>query len=150
MLYCTILSYTVTLQQVAVRHSRGVICHVRPVSQGMPLLLDLPLPIVDLAHAHAVFDDQFSHANAAALSFPETHWRQLEGPFLAGLPLQLLPCNGFRDNTVTAETQSAFRNWLCWEVYTASTVMLYTQAHVLSIIVSRLLLHTVATAHVTC
>ena len=55
-------------------------------------MLELPLPIVDLAHAHAVFDDQFSHANAAALSFPETHWRQLEGPFLAGLPLQLLPC----------------------------------------------------------
>lgn len=49
-------------------------------------MLELPLPIVDVAHAHAVFDDQFSHANAAALSFPETHWRQLEGPFLAGLP----------------------------------------------------------------
>ena len=54
--------------------------------QGQPLVLELPLPLVDLTHAHAVFDDQFSHANAAALSFPETHWRQLEGPFLAGLP----------------------------------------------------------------
>jgi len=48
------------------------------------LVLELPLPVVDVAHAHAVFDDQFSHANAAALSFPEAHWRQLEGPFLAG------------------------------------------------------------------
>ena len=56
------------------------------VLQGQPLVLELPLPLVDLTHAHAVFDDQFSHANAAALSFPETHWRQLEGPFLAGLP----------------------------------------------------------------
>lgn len=57
------------------------------MQQGKPLVSELPLPVVDVAHAHAVFDDQFSHANAAALSFPETHWRQLEGPFLAGLPL---------------------------------------------------------------
>lgn len=56
------------------------------VVQGQALVLELPLPVVDLAHAHAVFDDQFSHANAAALSFPESHWRQLEGPFLAGGP----------------------------------------------------------------
>lgn len=64
------------------------------VLQGQPLVLELPLPLVDLAHAHAVFDDQFSHANAAALSFPETHWRQLEGPFLAGLPsaIAFAPC----------------------------------------------------------
>ena len=52
-------------------------------------MLELPLPVVDVARAHAVFDDQFSHANAAALSFPESHWRQLEGPFLAGLPFRL-------------------------------------------------------------
>ncbi|KAL3147776.1 hypothetical protein ABBQ32_002510 [Trebouxia sp. C0010 RCD-2024] len=58
--------------------------HQAGAVQGQPLVLELPLPLVDLAHAHAVFDDQFSHANAAALSFPETHWRQLEGPFLAG------------------------------------------------------------------
>ncbi len=56
------------------------------MTQGKPLVLELPLPVVDVGHAHAVFDDQFSHANAAALSFPETHWRQLEGPFLAGEP----------------------------------------------------------------
>ena len=49
-------------------------------------MLELPIPVVDVGHAHAVFDDQFSHANAAALSFPEAHWRQLEGPFLAGQP----------------------------------------------------------------
>ncbi len=54
------------------------------VAQGKALELELPLPVVDVAHAHAVFDDQFSHANAAALSFPEAHWRPLEGPFLAG------------------------------------------------------------------
>lgn len=72
--------------------------YVWNVKQGKPLVLELPLPVVDLARAHAVFDDQFSHANAAALSFPEAHWRQLEGPFLAGLPfaccsaLQVLPC----------------------------------------------------------
>ena len=57
------------------------------MTQGQALVLDLPLPVVDGGHAHAVFDDQFSHANAAALSYPEAHWRQLEGPFLAGLPL---------------------------------------------------------------
>ncbi len=60
------------------------------VAQGKALVLELPLPVVDVAHAHAVFDDQFSHANAAALSFPEAHWRQLEGPFLAGEPCTAL------------------------------------------------------------
>ncbi len=60
------------------------------VAQGNALVLELPLPVVDVAHAHAVFDDQFSHANAAALSFPEAHWRQLEGPFLAGEPCTAL------------------------------------------------------------
>ena len=59
-------------------------------AQGKALVLELSLPLVDVAHAHAVFDDQFSHANAAALSFPEAHWRQLEGPFLAGEPYIVL------------------------------------------------------------
>ncbi|DBA74127.1 hypothetical protein WJX77_012500 [Trebouxia sp. C0004] len=58
--------------------------HQAGAAEGKALVLELPLPVVDVAHAHAVFDDQFSHSNAAALSFPEAHWRQLEGPFLAG------------------------------------------------------------------
>ena len=58
--------------------------------QEESLVLDLPLPVVDIAHAHAVFDDQYSHANEAALTFPETHWRQLEQPFLAGEALTIL------------------------------------------------------------
>lgn len=58
--------------------------------QEESLVLDLPLPVVDIAHAHAVFDDQYSHANEAALTFSETHWRQLEQPFLAGEALTIL------------------------------------------------------------
>lgn len=59
--------------------------------QEEKLFLDLPLPVIDAAHAHAVFDDQYSHANAAALTFPEAHWRQLEQPFLAGHALPNYP-----------------------------------------------------------
>ena len=52
-------------------------------------MLELPLPEINMARVHIVFDDQVSHANAAALTFGEEHWRKVEAPFLAGeRPLQ--------------------------------------------------------------
>lgn len=52
-------------------------------------MLELPLPEINMARVHIVFDDQVSHANAAALTFGEDHWRKVEAPFLAGeRPLQ--------------------------------------------------------------
>lgn len=70
------------------------------VAQGKALVHELPLPVVDVAHAHAVFDDQFSHANAAALSFPEAYWRQLEGPFLAGKPYTALTLGAKQSHSI--------------------------------------------------
>ncbi len=68
-------------------------------------MLELPLPEINMARVHIVFDDQVSHANAAALTFGEDHWRKVEAPFLAGeRPLQhgalapvvaLLPARSF-------------------------------------------------------
>ena len=61
-------------------------------------MLELPLPVINMARVHVVFDDQVSHANAAALTFGEEHWRKVEAPFLAGEgPLQtacsMPPCS---------------------------------------------------------
>ena len=61
-------------------------------------MLELPLPEINMARVHIVFDDQVSHANAAALTFGEEHWRKVEAPFLAGeRPLQktcsMAPCS---------------------------------------------------------
>lgn len=52
---------------------------------------ELPLPEVDTEHVYVSADDAITFANADSISQPESFWKALAAPLLAGSPPSLAP-----------------------------------------------------------